>query len=79
MFGRPNITGEFGTYRADKDGRYRYADGAFGTKGHGFGYSGQNELEGFAWTFEATKSSGLYGRSKTVQPNSFFVLPCIKF
>lgn len=79
MFGAtPNISGEFGYYRADANSVYRYASGAFSTRDSGKGYTGQSAVSGFAWTFSASDSSGTYGNSLSVQPPAIRLLPCIK-
>lgn len=76
--GLPNISGEFGYYRADANSVYRYASGAFSTRDSGQGYTGQSVVSGFAWTFSASDSSGTYGNSLSVQPPAIRLLPCIK-
>ena len=76
--GLPNISGEFGYYRADANSVYRYASGAFSTRDSGKGYTGQSAVSGFAWTFSASDSSGTYGNSLSVQPPAIRLLPCIK-
>lgn len=75
--GLPNITGHFSTALEWSQSRF---DGAFrrdNQDGHG--------PEGSAWTnsqlisFDASRSSAIYGASTTVQPPALTVLPCIKY
>ena len=63
--GAPNITAVFGT-----DGQYSKASGAVsvttnGRNAHGWNGSGQTQ---FDFTFDASRSSSIYGNSTTVQP-----------
>ena len=63
--GAPNITAVFGT-----DGQYSKASGAVsvatnGSNAHGWNGSGQTQ---FDFTFDASRSSSIYGASNTIQP-----------
>ena len=77
MFG-PNISGEFGYQRGDGD-EYTAESGAFRLKSFGSGATGISVIDGKGWTFDASRSSGRYGDSSTVQPASIRSLPLIKF
>ena len=77
--GLPNITGSFNSDLLT-DGRIS-AKGAF-TTGSDWTYStpdtgGDGSQSGFS--FNASKSSSIYGNSSTVQPKSLTLLPCIKY
>lgn len=76
--GLPNITGNFGkTQTISNDS---YGNGAFTAvyeKQIGDANNGATKL--YHWTFDASRSSVIYGKSATVQPNSQTVHICIKY
>ncbi len=71
--GLPNITGKlsgFGSYYASEYG------GAFsGTRNSAYGCGGDGSTRGYAQvaTFDASRSSAVYGGSDTVQPAAYYV------
>lgn len=75
--GLPNITGHFSTASEWSQGRF---DGAFRRDNQ----AGSGP-EGSAWTnsqlisFDASRSSAIYGASTTVQPPAMTVIYCIKY
>ena len=69
MFGRPNITGRFGTRSSQFEGVF-YED----NKGPFNSYGGAST--GVA--FSASRGNATYGASTTVQPAALRILPCIK-
>ncbi len=70
--GLPNITGTFAT-ELENRGLLKYS-GAFGFS-HFFGYGdeGVAENESLIYTFDASKSNAIYGKSSTVQPPAMTV------
>ena len=78
--GLPNITGEFGNYwNGGHDG---YSNGAFSKRnGSVASYDGGGGNNGKTWinSFDASRSSSVYGNSDTVQPKALTLLPCIKY
>ena len=72
--GLPNITGGV-TTRGQ-------AQGGWGAIAYSHSISGRYKLEdggGEVWTFDASRSSGIYGASNTVQPPAVTMLPIIKY
>lgn len=81
--GLPNITGSYKSYRADY-GTVTYAyDGAFNqtesTEVIDHLVCEGNDFRHTKITFDASRSSAVYGNSTTVQPPALTVLPCIKY
>ena len=78
--GLPNITGEFGNYW--NGGHSGYSNGAFVKRdGTSASYDGGGGNNGTTWvnSFDASRSSSIYGNSDTVQPKALTLLPCIKY
>ena len=78
--GLPNITGDIGNILGI---RANHSDGAlFSTSANNAWYV-QEAVNGgtaqYAFSFNANKSSSIYGKSTTVQPNSFTVKYIIKY
>lgn len=74
MFGRPNITGKFGEV---KDFKTSTQIGAFSGEAKGIGGVMEGERGGVI-SFDASRSSSLYGKSGSLQPASVRFLPCIR-
>ena len=77
--GLPNITGKV----SGSDGQTYVAKGAF-TKAAGMAasktqYAEYNESCAHIFSFSASNSNSIYGKSSTVQPPALTLLPCIKF
>ena len=74
--GLPNITGKFG---ASKGGdNQAFAEGAFYIDVRNkFGAEG-SQNSGLHYGFQASRATGLFGGSTTVQPASVRLMPCIK-
>ena len=78
--GLPNITGSFGRLTSNHGNDPGYFKGAFkregamnlGNGGSGTATNGRNA------SFDASRSSGIYGDSSSVQPAALRLLPCIK-
>lgn len=72
--GLPNITGKFeaASYSPER------ASGAFSGGSASDAPNGKN-WGGFEFLLDASRSNNCYGRSTTVQPSSFRLLPCVKF
>lgn len=70
--GLPNITGEF---RALDN----IATGAFYIPDNWRGWVGSSGVNTHKVDIDASRSSGIYGDSETVQPKAVYLLPCIKF
>ena len=66
--GLPNITGGFFTYGAQN------VYGAFQTSGGGNGAGGGSYYREQTYTFDASRSSAIYGGSSTVQPQTIKIL-----
>ena len=78
--GLPNITGylwsglQQGNLFADGNGAFKgYKQGSRNVPAESAFYDGNN-----GWSFEASRSSPVYGASDTVQPPALILLPCIK-
>ena len=68
--GLPNITGKFGGYGVENS----TASGAFSvSKSSGGQHSGSGATASPTWTFNASKSNSVYGKSSTVQPPAYLV------
>ena len=77
----PNITGSFGRLTSDNGNDPGYFKGAFEREGamnlgNGGGATATNARNA---SFDASRSSGTYGDSSSVQPPSIRFLPVIKF
>ena len=70
--GLPNITGEF--HALDN-----IATGAFYIPDSWRGWVGSSGVNTHKVDIDASRSSGIYGDSETVQPKAVYLLPCIKF
>ena len=68
----PNITGEF--HALDN-----IATGAFYIPDSWRGWVGSSGVSTHKVDIDASRSSGIYGDSETVQPKAIYLLPCIKF
>lgn len=68
----PNITGEF--HALDN-----IATGAFYIPDDWRGWVGSSGVNTHKVDIDASRSSGIYGDSETVQPKAVYLLPCIKF
>ena len=77
--GLPNITGTLGYTRGDADRTYT-SSGAFtnSSQANG-GTTGSAATTGRKFTLDASRSSAIYGNSKTVQPNSLTCSFYIKY
>ena len=76
--GLPNITGNFG--KAQTISNDSYGNGAFTCVYEGrIGDANNGATNLYHWTFDASRSSSIYGNSNTVQPNSQTVHVCIKY
>lgn len=73
--GLPNITGAVPNFWC---GGPTSANGAFALAGSGSTYGGGSS-SGKGFNFDASRSSAIYGKSATVQPNSQTVHLCIKY
>ena len=76
--GLPNITG---TFVADGFGAQVGQDsGAFTSVYQRYSYTSPNTNEGvYKYTFDASKSSTIYGASATVQPPAIKLIPIIRY
>lgn len=76
--GLPNITGEFGkTQTITNDS---FGNGAFTAVYDAWvGDANNGATNLYHWTFDASRSSSIYGNSNTVQPKSQTVHICIKY
>lgn len=80
--GLPNITGSQAFSGTDPDTLKATASGAFSRTladgaGNGHDYTVDNSK--VTYSFDASRSSSIYGNSTTVQPASLTLLPCIKY
>lgn len=76
--GLPNITGDFG--KAQTVSNDSYGQGAFTCVYEGrVGDANNGATNLYHWTFDASRSSAIYGNSTTVQPPSQTVHICIKY
>jgi hypothetical protein len=67
--GLPNITGGFTTYGADNvTGAFKTSDSSSSGGAGGGGYYWVKD-----WSFDASRSSSVYGKSSTVQPPAYVV------
>ncbi|MBQ2611253.1 tail fiber protein [bacterium] len=73
--GLPNITGAVPNFWC---GGPTSANGAFALSGSGTTYGGGSS-SGKGFNFDASRSSSIYGKSATVQPNTQTVHICIKY
>ena len=69
MFG-PNITGTFTSMYVSASGAFAVTSSGQCSLGNGYGSTGAD--------FDASRSSGIYGSSQTVQPASLRVMAIIK-
>ena len=80
MFG-PNISGDFNAQPNSIGDNFKaHASGAFlATNPYpGFINNGTFNTPSGGYDFDASSSSGVYGKASTVQPSSLRLLPCIK-
>lgn len=81
--GLPNITGEVAPGDADYGwGAGTFARGAFSDYSQGFSHIGKDEqsvYRGNGFTFDASRSSSIYGNSDTVQPPACCLIAQIKY
>lgn len=80
--GLPNITGQFsGTESLYKEGYTPSPSGAFYQSAFNVvaGWSTNDQFDNNVWSFSASRSSSIYGRSTTVQPPALTMLPIIKY
>ena len=80
--GLPNITGQFsGTENVYKEGYTPSPSGAFYNDVSNVvsGWSANDLFDNNRWSFSASRSSSIYGRSTTVQPPALTMLPIIKY
>lgn len=73
--GLPNITGTLPAV----DQSTNYATGAFAVAGYANNTSVGSGSSGRQYSFDASKSNAIYGKSSTVQPPALTLLPCIKY
>lgn len=74
--GLPNITGGITCFDYDESSTWVY--GAFETDSLHFGTSIGENMEIARVSFQAQRSSSIYGSSSTVQPSTLLALVCIK-
>lgn len=72
----PNITGGITGFDYDESSTWVY--GAFETDSLHFGTSIGEKMEIARVSFQAQRSSSIYGSSSTVQPSTLLALVCIK-
>ena len=75
--GLPNISGGITGFDYEK-GSGKWVYGAFVTDSNHFGTSVGENYSIAKVSFQAQRSSSIYGESSTVQPSSLQALPCIK-
>lgn len=73
--GLPNITGQF----QGGDQNYTYANGAFSNEGNTKSTISGSTTNLNKVSFDASRSSSIYGASTTVQPPAIQLIPQIKF
>lgn len=71
--GLPNITGTFNAPESSD----MVATGAVYLHSRGYKGVGKSDWDNWLYGFDASRSNALYGKSSTVQPPAFTLLPCI--
>lgn len=74
--GLPNITGSFNSGRINE---ISVVKGAFYVSAQNTGFTSGGGSYGYYCSFDASRSSSVYGKSTTVQPSSQLVHICIKY
>lgn len=74
--GLPNITGNFNSGRINETG---VVSGAFYVSAQNTGFTSGGGNYGYYCSFDASRSSSIYGNSTTVQPPSKTVHICIRY